>query len=307
MDIIRFKPIPRPAIWGKVKLRNYFDYHDFPEGIGQSWSFSGQPGKSSLVIDGPFKGLGLDELWKHQPHLFHSQKNQFPFIIGLVGPEDSLSVQVHPDQLYADAHHLPSGKNEAWYFIEADEGADLIYGTSMTNKEALVKAIAENRWTDIVKRQAIHTGDFIYIPAGKLHALQKNVIVYEVQEATDVTYRFYDYDRRDAQGNPRPLHLQEALDCVRFTSDEVTPKPEKIMIGKNIQTVFIKNEYFTITKYEISEPLTLPLSAYELFTVIAGEVVVDGQAMKKGESFLAPWGIEAIKISGLGTLMSTKE
>ena len=139
MGVLFFKAIPRPAIWGHTKVRDFFGYDDFPEGIGQSWSFSAQDGEglSTVCIKGGFKGKTLKELWEKHQELFGHPGEDFPVIISLVGPEDDLSIQVHPDDEHAQKIGYKRGKNEAWFFIESDPGASIVYGQKTKNKEEL--------------------------------------------------------------------------------------------------------------------------------------------------------------------------
>lgn len=192
MGVLFFKAIPRPAIWGHTKVRDFFGYDDFPEGIGQSWSFSAQDGEglSTVCINGGFKGKTLKELWEKHQELFGHPGEDFPVIISLVGPEDDLSIQVHPDDEHAQKIGYKRGKNEAWFFIESDPGASIVYGQKTKNKEELQEMINQDKWDDIYKKYPVADGDFVYLPAGCLHAMGKGNVVYEIQQSTDVTYRF---------------------------------------------------------------------------------------------------------------------
>lgn len=205
MGVLFFKAIPRPAIWGHTKVRDFFGYDDFPEGIGQSWSFSAQDGEglSTVCINGGFKGKTLKELWEKHQELFGHPGEDFPVILSLVGPEDDLSIQVHPDDEHAQKIGYKRGKNEAWFFIESDPGASIVYGQKTKNKEELQEMINQDKWDDIYKKYPVADGDFVYLPAGCLHAMGKGNVVYEIQQSTDVTYRFYDYHRKDKDGNEK--------------------------------------------------------------------------------------------------------
>ena len=147
MGVLFFKAIPRPAIWGHTKVRDFFGYDDFPEGIGQSWSFSAQDGEglSTVCINGEFKGKTLKELWEKHQELFGHPGEDFPVIISLVGPEDDLSIQVHPDDEHAQKIGYKRGKNEAWFFIESDPGASIVYGQKTKNKEELQEMINQDK------------------------------------------------------------------------------------------------------------------------------------------------------------------
>ena len=219
MSILFFDPIPRPAIWGHTLVRDYFGYKQFPEGIGQSWSFSAQKDASTICLTEPFKGMTLRELWKNHQELFGHPNEEFPVIISLVAPEDDLSIQVHPDSQAAKKYGYALGKNEAWYFIKSEDNASIVYGHNAKDEKDLYNYINNEKWDELIKHLSVHTGDFVYLPAGILHALKKGSIVYEIQQSTDVTFRFYDYHRKDKYGNERELHLTQAIDCLSYDQE----------------------------------------------------------------------------------------
>lgn len=235
MNILFFKPIPRPAIWGHTLVKDYFDYCDFPDGIGQSWSFSAQENASTVCITEPFVGKTLHELWNSHQELFGHPNEPFPVIISLVGPEDDLSIQVHPDNIYALKEGFNSGKNEAWYFIEAMPNYNIVYGHNASSPEDLKDYIRNEHWDDLIRYLDVKSDDFVYLPAGLLHALRKGSVVYEIQQATDITYRFYDYHRKDSQGNERELHLDKAIECLNYDQSKMENNVQPI--EKNMTTL----------------------------------------------------------------------
>lgn len=306
MSVLFFKPIPRPAIWGHTLVKDYFGYDDFPKGIGQSWSFSAQENASTICISEPYLGKTLRELWQNHQELFGHPKENFPVIISLVAPEDDLSLQVHPDDAHAKKAGYACGKNEAWYFIEAKEDANIVYGHLAKDEEDLRNYIKEDRWDDLIQYLDVHPGDFVYLPAGLLHALKKGSIVYEIQQATDITYRFYDYHRQDEQGNERELHLEQAIDCLSYDPDAMKNAIHPVITkGHHYeQTIFMSNESFTVTKLEITGCYNYQDDNYQLATVIKGQGKVDGQAVKIGESFLIPIHTQ-VQLDGHMTIMMT--
>lgn len=306
MSVLFFKPIARPAIWGHSLVKDYFGYDDFPLGIGQSWSFSAQEGASTLCLSEPYKGKTLLELWKNHQELFGHPDEIFPVIISLVAPEDDLSIQVHPDNQHAKKAGYLCGKNEAWYFIEAQEGANIVYGHHAMNEADLRRYIQEDRWDDLIKHLDVHSGDFVYLPAGLLHALRKGSIVYEIQQSTDVTYRFYDYHRKDEQGNERELHLEQAIDCLSYDPQDMKNDIHPIITSyQNCeQTVYISNPSFTVTKLEITGDYDYECDNYQLVTVVKGQGKVDGEDVKVGDNFLIPMKTE-VHFDGKMTLMMT--
>ena len=306
MSILFFDPIPRPAIWGHTLVRDYFGYKQFPEGIGQSWSFSAQKDASTICLSEPFKGMTLRELWEKHQELFGHPGEEFPVIISLVAPEDDLSIQVHPDDEHAQKIGYKRGKNEAWFFIESDPGASIVYGQKTKNKEELQEMINQDKWDDIYKKYPVADGDFVYLPAGCLHAMGKGNVVYEIQQSTDVTYRFYDYHRKDKDGNERELHLTQAIDCLSYDQEmmknNIMPVEEKMDNG--LKTTFISNDSFTVTKLAIEGNNIYETDNYQLATVVKGDGVVDGFNVKIGDNFLIPQHSK-IEIDGNMIIMMT--
>ena len=306
MSVLFFKAIARPAIWGHTLVKDYFGYDYFPEGIGQSWSFSAQEDASTICLSEPYQGKTLLELWEEHQELFGHPGETFPVIISLVGPEDDLSIQVHPDSEYAKTIGFPSGKNEAWYFIEAEEGANIVYGHNAKDENDLHKYIEEDRWMELIRHLDVHPGDFVYLPAGLLHALKKGSIVYEIQQATDITYRFYDYHRKDEQGNERELHLQQAIDCLSYNQEDMKNNINPVVSKKEnyTETVYISNDSFTVTKLEIEGPCDYIYDNYQLATVVKGNGKVDGEEIKVGDNFLIPTNTK-VQFDGQMTIMMT--
>ncbi|SHO51766.1 type I phosphomannose isomerase catalytic subunit [Anaerocolumna xylanovorans] len=307
-ELIFFSPIPRDAIWGGALLKEYFHYDNYGNQVGQSWSFSGQKSASNAAVNEEYKGLTLRMLWEQRPELFNSSFSEFPFIISLVLPVDDLSIQVHPDAEYARKKGFPSGKNEAWYFIEAEEGSSIVYGHKAENEKDLRKYINEKKWDSLIEQRAVHTKDFVYIPAGTLHALKKGSIVYEVQQAADITYRFYDYDRRDKEGKARELHLEEAIACLSYQKAGEDKPPVILKEEKECRIIRYHNdESFCITQIEVHGKSDTSFAKYQLATVIRGKGTVEGKAVSIGESFLIPADYGKVILDGDMDIMLTSE
>lgn len=308
MSVLFFKPIPRPAIWGHTLVKDYFGYDDFPEGIGQSWSFSAQEGASTVCVSEPYRNVTLKELWDDHQELFGHPGEEFPVIISLVGPEDDLSIQVHPDKEHALKKGFSSGKNEAWYFIESKEGSNIVYGHNADDQEDLYKYINQDKWDELIRHLDVHTGDFVYLPAGLLHALKKGSIVYEIQQATDITYRFYDYHRKDDKGNERELHLEDAIDCLSYDKEAMKNNinPVETKMENGLQTVFMSNDSFTVTKLEITGENKYICDNYQLATVVKGEGIVDENNVTVGDNFLIPVNTEVKFDGNMIVMMTTK-
>ena len=306
--ILFFRPIPRYTIWGGKACNEYFNTSAlFDDGVGQLWAFAAQDNGSTECVTEPYAGRTLRELWENNPGLFGSHEGEvFPLIISLVAPEDDLSLQVHPDSDYAVRElGLTMGKNEAWYFIKTKDSS-IVYGNKASDRAELEKLVAEDRWEEIPVTVPMHDGDFVYIPAGFMHAMGKNNIVYEIQQSTDVTYRFYDYKRKDKDGNERKLDLKEAMDCLHFEAAPVLPDPSVGRYDNLTETVFIRNSSFTVTRLEAEGSCSYkaPDGVYQLATVVCGEGTADGTAVRPGSSFLIPAG-EKVSLDGSMTIMMT--
>lgn len=304
------RTIPRPAIWGGTLIKQYFNYSQFPDGIGQSWSFSAQTGegKSNVILGGTFDGQTLLDVWSGHPELFASRHKRFPVIISLVAPEDDLSLQIHPTDAVAARLGYPTGKNEAWYFLEAKDDASIVYGLNAKNEAGLRTMIREDHWDEIPKMLPVHRGDFVYLPAGMVHALKKGSIVYEIQQATDITYRFFDYHRKDVQGHERPLQLEEAIGCVDYSLTQADAHPETTTVcrpGAKV-TTFVQNDSFCVRRYDIAGDVTFLFAVYQLMTCVHGKGFVNDQPVSVGESFLVTVGT-TVRMSGDMCLMCTSE
>ena len=280
MGVLFFKPIPRLAIWGHTLVKDYFGYHDFPDGVGQAWSFSCQKGASNICETAPYQGKTL------------------------LGPEDDLSIQVHPDVKAALKLGYQAGKNEAWYFIEAEPGAKIVYGHNAKDEADLTHYIKEEQWDKLIRHLEVHPDDFVYLPAG----LKKGSVVYEIQQATDVTFRFYDYHRKDANGNERELHLKEAIECLSYDQKEMENKLTTVMtsLENGEQTVFIDNDPFTVTKLELTGENHYYHDNYQLATVVRGSGTVDGVPIKVGDNFLIPQGNKIVFDGHMTIMMTTR-
>ena len=303
------KPIPRETIWGGKSLRKYFDYpEDFGDSVGQCWAFSAQKGASTILSGGEYDGKTLLELWEEHPELFQSRYREFPYIISLVVPEDDLSIQVHPDDTYAKQLGLSHGKNEAWYFIRAPRSGNIVYGHNASDEPELRSMIAAGQWNALVRYMPVQTGDTVYIPAGTLHALRKGSVVYEIQQSTDITYRFYDYDRRDAQGRLRPLQLEQAISCLHYDQElsAAHPLPQEMECAGGHVTTCVENDSFVVRKLVCHDGFKYCFPGYALITVSDGEGTINGIPAHLGQNFLVTVGT-SISVSGNLVLLSTSE
>ncbi|MEG1287303.1 MAG: type I phosphomannose isomerase catalytic subunit [Clostridium sp.] len=297
---IRFENLYYDKIWGGRDFETFRD--NMPEGlIGESWDIACHPNGTGIVANGTFKGMGFEELIKKEgAKLLGTKVNaeKFPLLIKLINSKENLSVQVHPGDEYAAKHENEFGKTEAWYVIDAKPGACLIVGTKDCDKEVFAKAIEEDKSEDFLNKIEVKKGDCFLIDSGLVHAICEGVIIAEIQQNSDVTYRVYDY------GRPREIHVEKALDVINFDLQCQNLVGEEKDFGGFKFALLCKNEYFGIEKYTI-ETVAKQMSDEERFhmlTCVDGEGQVIGagytEKIKTGDSILIPATLGEYEIKG---------
>lgn len=292
-------PVFRSKIWGGRKLQTELNY-SIPKGkVGEAWVISAYKGNSSIVASGKYKGITLRKLYQDHPELFGKPKDkEFPLLIKFLDANDNLSVQVHPDNEYAKIHENDSGKTESWYVLQAEPGAKLIYGHNAKNKNELERLIKNNEWQKLFRYVPVKTGDFIYVPAGTVHALTKGIMVIETQQSSDVTYRLYDWDRVDKKtGKKRNLHIKKSLDTITvpFKEPNVIPSIKKVGDTKIVTlTQPPLSPHFYLWQIDVNGKFNWSLEQYPylLVSVIQGNgkfISEDNQyQIKLGTNFIIP-------------------
>ena len=220
---LKFDPILKEIIWGGDEICRFKNY-PLREGIGESWELSHVKNNVSVVANGELKGKSLEELIETYRERLLGEKvierfgTAFPLLIKFIDARDSLSVQVHPDDLLAKKRHNSFGKTEMWYVVHAAQGAFLYSGFArpMTPEE-YVRSIEEDTFINYLQRYEVKSGDVFFLPAGRVHAIGAGCFIAEIQQTSDITYRIYDYNRKDADGNPRELHVDWAKDAIDYT------------------------------------------------------------------------------------------
>ena len=313
MQPIFLSPIFQERIWGGQKLKTLFGY-DLPyERTGECWAISAHPNGQSVVREGTFTGLTLGELWASHPELFQSSSPRFPLLTKILDASDNLSVQVHPNDEYANLHENGElGKTECWYILDAEPGAEIIYGHAAQTKEQLISYIKEGKWDDLLTKVPVQAGDFFYVPSGTIHALGKGIVVLETQQSSDTTYRVYDYNRMDKDGNTRELHLEKAIDVTTIPQVYVPTKPEQQNEDGIIITKLVSNEFFTVQKWDITNNVTLPAhTKYTICSVIAGQgslqIGSESYALTKGDHFILPVNFGEYTLKGDFSVIISRE
>ena len=298
------KPVFQEKIWGGSRLRSVFGFDIPNDKIGEDWAISAHPHGVSVVENGEYQGQKLDELWQNHKELFGNPTEPvFPLLIKILDAEDELSVQVHPDDAYGMKHEGELGKTECWYIIDAEPGAEIIYGHHAKTREELAEMIQEGRWDDLLKKVPVKKGDFFYVPSGTIHAIGKGIMILETQQSSDTTYRVYDYDRKDANGNTRELHIQQSIDVT--TVPAITPQIQmkEVRKGNSSIVTYLETEFFNVYEWDITGITSFKTQApYTLATVIdgAGELVVNEKIypLTKGASFILPNDVTEWTVQG---------
>lgn len=292
---IFLQPTFHERIWGGDTLHRHFGYTLPSARTGECWAISAHPAGESVVREGIYAGITLGQLWSQHPHLFGlNGTGRFPILIKLIDAQDDLSVQVHPDDAYAARYEGgQSGKTEAWYVLACREGAEIVYGHNCQSLEEFKKLVALRKWGQLLRRVPVRPGDCFEVPSGLVHALGSGILVYEVQQNSDLTYRLYDYDRLDASGRRRELHLEQALANVSFLPPPVRKPPQITQLpGARIETL-IENRYFGLQKWIMQSTASMESrSPYLLVSVIGGQGQIKtdagGFSFQKGDHLIIP-------------------
>ncbi|KMY49712.1 mannose-6-phosphate isomerase, class I [Peribacillus loiseleuriae] len=307
---IFFSPVFHERLWGGYKLKTEFNYNIHSNNIGECWAISAHPNGQSVIRDGLYKGLTLGELWEGKKELFGSIiGDKFPLLIKILDANDDLSVQVHPNDMYANQHENGElGKTECWYIIDCEKDAELIFGHYAQSKEELVKMIDEGSWDTFLRRVRIKKGDFISVPSGTVHALCKGTLVLEIQQNSDTTYRLYDYNRKGEDGNMRDLHLEKSKEVITVPyHDEKIIFQDKTTDTMKI-TTFLNGDYFTVYKWVLDGKETINQEfPFLLCSVIEGEgLLIKNEkvhSLTKGTHFLLPHGFNEFQLKGMMELI----
>ena len=281
-----FKPIFKDYIWGGSAIRPFNGLPPCEEKAAESWELSHVEGNYSVVANGVLKGKTIDELIDHYGAKLLGEKviqqfgTTFPLLIKFIDARENLSVQVHPDDELARARHQSLGKTEMWYVVKAAPGAALYSGFSQQiDAEEYVHRVGDNSLTDVLKRYEVKEGDVFFLPAGRVHAICAGCFIAEIQQTSNITYRIYDYNRKDTNGNSRELHTGLAKEAIDYTvySDyrtSYTPVP-------NQAVQLVQCTYFTTNLLELNLPIERDYTALDSFIIY---VCLDGKAILQDDN-----------------------
>ena len=287
--VLKMKPVFKEMIWGGHKLRDVYGYDIPSDNTGECWAISAHKNGNCLIADGEFEGKSLSWLFDNHRELFGGiEGNQFPLLVKIIDAKNDLSVQVHPNDEYAGEHEHSLGKTECWYVLQADEGTNMVMGHHAKSKEEFVKAIEEDDYDNLLNKFQIKKGDFFYIPSGTLHAICSGSLIYEAQQSSDITYRVYDYHRKDKDGHERQLHVQQSIDVTNISADADQQKEfVSVPLENGTRTCMVESEFFKVYSYKMTGKNTVVNDApFQMVSVIDGEGTLNGDAVKKGDHFV---------------------
>ena len=313
---IKFEPFLKTTIWGGEQIAAFKNIVIDRKNVGESWEISDYPGCESVVASGSDKGLKLAELIeKYKGQLVGEQVyakfgNHFPLLVKFIDSRQNLSVQVHPnDELAMKRHNCP-GKSEMWYVIKAEPGARIYTG--------LCKEITPERYEQMVTTETVdgyspimdvvatyesHQGDIYYLPAGRLHAIGAGNFVAEIQQTSDITYRVYDYGRRDANGNTRELHIEQAKDAIDY---HVYPEYRSTYDSTLLDAPLVHCPYFKVNRVVVHDAMQIDygVDSFVIVVCLAGDAKVNGVEVRQGESLLVPACSNKLDITGKATFLT---
>ena len=303
---IKFSPILKEKIWGGNKLKQLFKKS--AEGkIGESWEISGVKNDISIIANGDLKGTSLNQLIEDYKEelvgvkTYQSFGNKFPLLFKFIDASEDLSVQLHPNDELAKQRHNSFGKTEMWYILEVENNGELVLGFNQKMNETLYKKhLSENTLSEILHSEKVNKGDSYFIGTGTVHAIGAGVVLAEIQQTSDITYRIYDYNRPGIDGNLRELHTDLALDAINFNNVKTKLNySEKV----NEPVLLCKTPYFQTNKLKLSHNTNRNLAATDSFVVYmciegSGSMVVNGnsETFKTGETLLIPAQINSLEI-----------
>jgi len=310
---LKFNPILKDKIWGGNKLGYVLDKPiGDSKNCGESWEISGVEGYISVVSEGQLKGKNLVELIEEfkgdliGEAVYQSFGSKFPLLIKFIDANDDLSIQVHPDDELGMERHNSFGKTEMWYVVDAEEGATLISGFNKpTNKEEYLEIFEAGNLTDILNREDVENDDVFFLPAGRVHTIGKGLLIAEIQQTSDITYRIYDFDRVDADGNERELHVEEAVDAIDYSFYD----QYKTIYDKTAEETEIgKSQYFITNRLVIGDSISRNYSNFDSCIILMclegdGEINFEEGSFsyKLGDSILIPNSITSITIDSSTT------
>lgn len=310
MELLFLQPIFKERIWGGNKLKLIFGYQIPSNFTGECWAISAHKNGETIVKNGQYAGITLSRLWAEHPELFATNtRRPFPLMIKVLDAHANLSVQVHPNDKFAQLIENDLGKAECWYILDAASNAKIVYGHNAPSQAKFKEMALADKWSELLTEVEVKAGDFFDVPAGTVHALGAGTVVLEVQQSSDTTYRLYDYGRRDEAGNLRELHLDKAFSVIKAPHSKNNDKlNSRTLANGATYTSLTSNEHFQVAKLALNGEVCLTCSVpYLLISVIDGKAMLNGNAITKGDHFIVPNQTRKLNLSGYATLIISNE
>jgi mannose-6-phosphate isomerase len=305
----KFRPILKDVIWGGTRLRDRLGKACRTDTCGESWEVSGVQGNISVVDNGFLQGNDLQEIIEVYmgelvgDHIFDRFGLEFPLLIKFIDAEQLLSIQVHPDDELARQRHKAYGKTEMWYILEAEEGAELISGfRKVINRDIYLEHFNRKTLHEILNYEKVRTGDVFFMPAGRVHSIGAGILLAEIQETSDITYRIYDWDRLDKSGKGRKLHTDLAVDAIVY--DDPQRYRMTYDIENNSRVTVVDSPWFTTGIIDLDQPVEKDFNFIDSFVIylcVGGKAEIHyggktAETIRTGETVLIPASLKIITI-----------
>lgn len=310
---LQFQPILKDRIWGGTKLKTYLNKPITTEITGESWEISTVENDVSVIANGFFKGKSLNELINESPEAVLGTKvykqfgKQFPLLFKYLDAREDLSIQVHPNDALAKKRHNSFGKTEMWYVMQADDDARLIVGfKEKSSPEEYLKSLENKTIIDILDTKKVKKGDVFFLETGTVHAIGAGTVIAEIQQTSDITYRLYDFDRVDANGNTRELHVDLALDAINYNVVDAQKNYSKV---ENESNVMVDCPYFTTNFIPLDGNVAVvnDENSFLVYMCVEGSFKLnyDGEnySYKTGDTVLIPAKMNEFEIYGKASLL----
>ncbi|MBQ4022517.1 MAG: class I mannose-6-phosphate isomerase [Prevotella sp.] len=318
MQLIKFRPLLKSTIWGGEKIIPFKQLDAQQEQVGESWEISGVKDNETIIASGEHQGKPLNQLVAElKAELVGKDNyerfgNEFPLLIKFIDARQDLSIQVHPTDEIAHRQGKPRGKTEMWYIMDCDPGAKLYCGLrQQITPERYKEMVEDDTICDALAQYEVSEGDVFFLPAGRIHAIGAGCFLAEIQQTSDVTYRIYDFKRRDKDGNYRQLHTHEAAESINYQVESDYRTHYTPMKNEGVQLV--QCPYFTTAVYDLDEPMTLDYSELDSFVILIGlsgsATITDEEgnqtSLKAGETLLVPATAQELKVEGTVKFLET--
>ena len=318
MELIKFNALLKSTLWGGEKIVPFKHLSTEQDNVGESWEISGVPGNETVVANGAYAGKKLNDvvaILKEKlvgKDNYERFGNEFPLLIKFIDARQDLSIQVHPTDEIAKRQGKERGKTEMWYLLDSDKDATLLCGLKQQiTPSQYAEMVANDTIVDAIARYNVKEGDCFFLPAGRIHAIGTGCFLAEIQQTSDVTYRIYDFKRKDKDGNYRELHTKQAAECIDYNVSKnyrtgYTP-------AKNQGVSLVQCPYFCTAVYDLNEPMTLDYSELDSFVILIGlkgeAKITDNEgntiSFQAGESILVPATTKTLKVEGTIKFLET--